>query len=317
MAIVGMRGNHARDASMDTRYLQFFVQAAKSQSLVKAAKILHISQQGLSAAIIRLEAEVKCKLLVRTSKGITLTKQGEFFLSRAEEVLRILETCERHFCAARSMAPLHVVCAYGVVGVLRDSVIRDFRRLNPWIALSLTEYPDLECEKALLAGEADVGLVTGPFDSAKFDATFLFEHGTTIIAPASHPLAGHGSIKAEQLRDEPIVSLNSNFRMYHRLVERCRAAGFEPNVVHHAAEIASLHKLVAKRYGLGLTVDFILRDMPMTEITALSLDPALDWDVHLVVRRGASISDAASVFIRHIETEYPFGKAETTDAGMR
>lgn len=289
---------------MDTRYLRFFVQAGESGSLVKAAKRLHISQQGLSAAIIRLEAELQCKLLVRTRKGITLTSEGEAFLPRARQILDILDECDQLFAVTRSVKPLRLVCAYGVLGVLDEDVLKIFQEKNRGIALDIAECPDLECEKALRAGDADVGLLTGPIDPDEFDASFLFRHNISIIAHRSHHLAGKGQIAIEQLRDEPLVCLNRNFRMYHRLAERCREAGFEPKIVHHAAEIASVHKLVAKRYGLGLTVDFILHDMPHKELVEIPLEPGMIWDVHAVTERDAPPSEAASSFIRHMSLRY-------------
>jgi Transcriptional regulator len=289
---------------MDTRYLQFFVQAGKSKSLVKAAKQLHISQQGLSAAIIRLEAELKCKLLVRTRKGITLTREGEAFLPRAQRILEILEECDQLFSVTRGIRPLRLVCAYGVLGILHEGLLDDFREENPDIDLDIAEFPDLECEKALRAGDADVGLLTGPIDPDEFDAAFLFKHGISLIMHHSHHLADSNKIAVEQLRDESLVCLNKNFRMHHRLTERCREAGFEPRIVHHAAEIASVHKLAARRYGIGLTVDLILQDMPHKDLVMVPLEPAMIWDVHTVTSCTTPFSDAAASFVSHVAKRY-------------
>ena len=287
---------------MDTRYLRFFVQIGKSGSLTRAAKELFISQQGLSAAIIRLEAELNCKLFFRTRKGIALTAEGEFFLPRAERILHIIEECNRHFSVAGNRSPLRLVCAYGVIGALRDNVLGDFQEEG--VPLEVSECPDAECEKRLCDGDADVGLMTGPLDAELFETGFLFGHGVVLIMHESHRLAELAEIAAEHLRGESIVSLNRNFRMHRRLVDRCREQGFEPRIVHHAGEIASVHKLVARNRGVGLTVDFLLEDMPAGAVTARPLRPELLWDVHVVMRRGVRTPEPAREFFRYMLARY-------------
>ena len=156
---------------MDTRYLHFFVQAGRCGSIAKAAKTLFISQQGLSAAIIRLEAELNCKLLRRTPKGVALTREGEYFLPRAERILEIVEECNKRFSVAPERKPLRLVCSYGVLGMLKDTVLGEFQQVEA--PLEITECPDLECEKRLCGGDADAGLMTGPLDADAFETGFF------------------------------------------------------------------------------------------------------------------------------------------------
>ena len=54
---------------MTMNQMQYFSTVCRYHNITKAAKILMISQPGLSARLSELEAEVGVKLLERTSKG--------------------------------------------------------------------------------------------------------------------------------------------------------------------------------------------------------------------------------------------------------
>ncbi|MCC8179583.1 MAG: LysR family transcriptional regulator [Planctomycetes bacterium] len=290
---------------MDTRYLEFFVQTAKSGSITGAAKRLYISQQGLSTAIARLEAELKCTLFTRTAKGIALTDEGEFLLPRAEKMLAVLEECTSRFGVDSKPQTIEVACAYGVVGEFWDRLLMGFQSQNASIELTISEYPDLLCESAVWEEKADVGLTVGPLNPDKFDRTMLFKHEVTAIAHRSHPLAGRKELTIDDFRDVPIITMNKHFRVHHNLYRRCRAAGFEPNLVAEAAEVALVHKLVQHNFGIGFTVDFISRDIPQEEVVVLDYrDPTFVWDVHAITRADKKPSEGVRKFICYLRSEY-------------
>jgi DNA-binding transcriptional LysR family regulator len=93
----GRRGEKAGARGMDIKQMRYFVEICKCKSFSMAADKLFISQQGLSMAILRLEAELNCKLFKRTARGLTLTEHGEFLLPKAKDILRMFDLCEEHF----------------------------------------------------------------------------------------------------------------------------------------------------------------------------------------------------------------------------
>lgn len=63
---------------MELRVLQYFLAVAREQSIVLAAKSLHLSQPTLSTQIKKLEEELGKQLFIRGGKGprrITLTER--------------------------------------------------------------------------------------------------------------------------------------------------------------------------------------------------------------------------------------------------
>ena len=67
--------------------LDYVLAIAEEQNLTRAAKKLYISQPSLTNAIHELEKEMNITIFNRTNKGISVSKEGEDFLSYARQIL--------------------------------------------------------------------------------------------------------------------------------------------------------------------------------------------------------------------------------------
>ncbi len=65
---------------MDLSQIRYFNAVARHGSFSAAAKVLGISQPGLTKAVRRLEASLECSLFVRLPRGVALTQQGQALL---------------------------------------------------------------------------------------------------------------------------------------------------------------------------------------------------------------------------------------------
>ena len=82
---------------MKIEQLRQMVELSKTHSMNRAAANLYMSQPNLSTSIRNLEEELVTTLVVRSSRGVTLTAQGERFVEYARSVLtqidRLREAC--------------------------------------------------------------------------------------------------------------------------------------------------------------------------------------------------------------------------------
>lgn len=79
---------------MNTLYLKYAVEVEKTRSINKAAENLFMGQPNLSRAIKELESSLGITIFNRTSRGITVTPEGEEFLGRAKSILRQIDDME-------------------------------------------------------------------------------------------------------------------------------------------------------------------------------------------------------------------------------
>jgi len=72
---------------MDIHQLKTFVTVAREGSVTRASAILHLSQPAVSAHIKAIEEALGLGLFERTARGMSLTRDGERLLAKAEQTL--------------------------------------------------------------------------------------------------------------------------------------------------------------------------------------------------------------------------------------
>ena len=72
---------------MTLQQLKYILKIVEYRSITEAAKNIYITQPALSNSVRDLEAELGIEIFMRNAKGITLTADGEEFLSYARQVV--------------------------------------------------------------------------------------------------------------------------------------------------------------------------------------------------------------------------------------
>ncbi|MEZ2209800.1 LysR family transcriptional regulator [Sinorhizobium sp. CB7] len=78
-----------------------FLRAVEAGNMTKAAEQLHVSQTALGLQIRNLEAMLGVELLVRHSRGISMTEPGRLLYERGAEIMRLVEEARRDISAFR------------------------------------------------------------------------------------------------------------------------------------------------------------------------------------------------------------------------
>lgn len=87
---------------MNLLHMKYAVEIAKTNSLNKAAETLYVGQSALSRAIKELESSLGVTLFERSSKGMTLTPDGQLFIHYAKSVLKQVDNIENMFSQGRT-----------------------------------------------------------------------------------------------------------------------------------------------------------------------------------------------------------------------
>ena len=82
---------------MTLQQLRYAITIADSTSMNEAAKQLFISQPSLSSSIRDLEEELGMELFIRSSRGITLTPEGNEFIGYARQVMEQYRLMEERY----------------------------------------------------------------------------------------------------------------------------------------------------------------------------------------------------------------------------
>lgn len=241
---------------MELRHLRYFTAVAETCHFGQAAERLLIAQPALSQSIRALESELGATLLNRTTRHVSLTPAGEFFL---EESRRILTAVENSMRGVRRLSDgKHGLVRLGTVGTAAIShlphIVRTLKHELPNIAVDVHGdflTPDL-CAK-LRAGDIDLALLRPPVVGDGI-ATHTVEEEPLILAlPEDHHLVDQPALAVGDLRNEDFIGYSGrDSAVNYAILRACRAAGYVPERAHEAPGTAVMLSLVAAGMGIAL-----------------------------------------------------------------
>lgn len=192
---------------VDPRLMIEFAAVAEEASFAKAAARLRIAQPWLSARIRRLEARLGFDLLVRTTRRVSLTPQGEAFLAAAKAVAAATEAASA--LAARLQRQGGSVLRIGAAPYTkaiaeRHEMIERFTALHPQVSLELETGWSLALTERLRQASIDLSFMIGAYDEGAFEGLLLRHYGVSLTMSPANRLAAFSEIAPEQLAGQRV-----------------------------------------------------------------------------------------------------------------
>ncbi|RKP46445.1 LysR family transcriptional regulator [Trinickia fusca] len=189
-----------RMAAMET-----FVAVVDAGSFTAAARQLKLGQPAVSKSIAQLEERLNARLLLRSTRGLTPTAEGQRFYEHARRAIDEADQAEQ---AVRESSA-------GLSGRLRIAAAVTFARLHVLPALKsfLDEHPKLHIDIILddrsidlLEEGVDVALRMGPLDDSSMTARRIVSGRRLVVGtPRYFAEAGIPHTPADLSRHQAIV----------------------------------------------------------------------------------------------------------------
>ena len=190
------------------RSLALFAAVVEHGSFSAAGRVLDMSASAVSRAIDRTEARLGVRLLLRSTRALSLTAEGQAYLQAARRILADLDESEQQIAdqgVPRGRLRISAALAHGRLCVV--PLLGEFAALYPHILI------DIVLSDALIdiaAGEADVAIRFGRLADSALTARRIGETNRVIVASRSY-LAEHGTPQVPEDLHR-FNCLNFNFR---------------------------------------------------------------------------------------------------------
>jgi DNA-binding transcriptional LysR family regulator len=232
-------------------------------TLAAVSSALHQSPSSVSQQLSILEREAGAPLLRRAGRGVLLTAQGEVLANHAEQILRSLELAEAELATShdRVAGTLRVAVFQSAALAFLPSTLSALRRAHPELRVTVTQR---EPETAL--GETwarDFDLVVAehyPDHAAPWHAGLDRVDLTTdairlAVPPSGQPWSRVSDVSAAA--SLPWVMEPQGAASRHWAEQRCRSAGFEPDVRFETADLQAHVALVESGNAVALLPDLM------------------------------------------------------------
>lgn len=289
---------------MDIRLLRYFIAVANQRSISAAAKHLHISQPTLSRQLSDLEDELGTSLFIRGNRTITLTNEGMFLLTKAKEIVELVDKTKANFNQTEEMISGEIYIGGGETEAMHliAETLKEVLKEYPAIQFHLYSGNADDIMDKLDSGWLDFGIVIEPTDKQKYNYMHLpAEDVWGVLMRKDSPLAQKPSIQPADLLDKPLIISrqttvdNELSGWFGQDVQDLHIAGTY-NLLYNAA------RMVENDLGYALCLDKLINTSGDSKLCFKPLHPKLHAELNIIWKKHQVFSTAASKFLDQIRS---------------
>jgi DNA-binding transcriptional LysR family regulator len=293
---------------MNLESLKFFYEVVKAGSITNVAKSAHISQSALSQQLNKLETELSEELLIRSNKGVTLTKAGEVVYKFAENIMRTYDEMLYEINASKNSEALIKVAAC--------SSIADYA-IPCTLVLANREYPNHKYElfsrsSADIASDVannifDIGFsyITDSIKSNN-EIISIKTGANNIILVGKNIPSNPDTMTAEQLIDACVITFTGKNEIDDILRKNLRKLGYDNVNLNCHMEVEGIEgakMMISRNYGIAflpyIAVKEELYKKEFKEITVPGFDLNLDMLLMFKKTHSTHVEEFISWFLKN------------------
>lgn len=287
--------------------LRAFCQTARLGSVSRAAEALFVSQPAVTLQLQALERDMGTRLLERSGRRLTLTREGQVLYELARPLVEGLDGLDGAFrekVRGLDGGELNVAAGSSTILYLLPKIVAAFRAAHPDVRLTLHNVTGASGLDLLRSDAVD--LAVGSMLDVPGDLSYapVYRFDPMLITPLDHPLASKPEITLEDLSPFGLIlppQRLTTYRMVDLVFQRARV----PYTV--ALEVGGwevIKQYVAMGLGISIVTAVCLTEADRLRLSARSLAayfPARTYGV--VVRRGKYLAPHARAFTELIQPQ--------------
>lgn len=281
---------------MDDKKLRALLTAVQCGSFGKATAQLGYTQSAMTHLVNKLEAELGCTLLVRSSHGVRLSEEGEHLLPYIQNYLAASDALRQEAAAQGEQYSriLRIGCFASIARARLPELLQKFRKLHPEIKVDVL-VGGYELAAALEEERVHIALVEESCGKG-FYWTPLTDASLVAVVPPDFPWTEE-TISLDRLLQETFLSCPEQYvtRLLPPDTTRLEVT---------ASDDAAILSMVAAGLGVSVLSAFSLvgyegqvRVIPLTEPVFRSLGAA--------VKSPPPANSAARYFLSFLKRQYP------------
>lgn len=297
---------------MNLKHLEAFVRVAETKSFSEAAKILYLTQPTVSAHVASLEKELGVCLLMRSTKEVSLTEEGEILYDYAMQMLELEQQIRERFGSRKKEGAVLRIAASTIPSqyLLPEIMVR-FRERYPGVRLRVMETDSAGAVEQILSRRADIGFAGTVLEEKQCVYIPFYQDELVVIIPGEG-LEGPESAAetAAWIRRMPVILREEGSGTRKEAQRLLRQMGIELSELNIVASIQNQETIKRSvRNGMGISIlsrlaaedeirSGVLRAVPLGETGGKR-------NINLVFDRRSLHSTEAEKLIDLVKEMYP------------
>lgn len=292
---------------MSIKQLRAFLAVAHTLNFAHASERLNMSQPALSLTIKGLEEVLGGPLLLRTTRRVTLTQEGETLLAMARQLLADWDNTEeamrQRFTLQRGKVSVAAMPSFAA-NVL-PPVLKTFRDRYAGINVTVHDVVNEQVIEMVSEGRVEMGIAFEPDYCGHLHFTPLGLDRFIAIVPPDSRFAGRERIAWRELLTLDFIALQRPSAVRLMLEEHLAQSGRPLDVALESHQLVTVGRLVANGLG-GSAVPALCRTQ-MQELGAACLEldgPVIERRVGVLRSAHHKLSTAAQALLDTLKLAY-------------
>ena len=297
---------------MNLKQLEAFARVAEAKSFSEAAKILYLTQPTVSAHVASLEKELGVCLLMRSTKEVSLTEEGEILYDYAMQMLELEQQIRERFGSRKKEGAVLRIAASTIPSqyLLPEIMVR-FRERYSGVRLRVMETDSAGAVEQILSRRADIGFAGTVLEEKQCIYIPFYQDELVVIIPGEG-LEGPESAAetAAWIRRMPVILREEGSGTRKEAQRLLRQMGIELSELNIVASIQNQETIKRSvRNGMGISIlsrlaaedeirSGVLRAVPLGETGGKR-------NINLVFDRRSLHSTEAEKLIDLVKEMYP------------
>ncbi|RZT98251.1 LysR family transcriptional regulator [Advenella incenata] len=239
---------------MNMRHIEVFRSVMISGSVVGAAKLLNVTQPGVSRTIALLEMRLgyalfqrKGRRLVPTTEAEALYREVEQLYTGIDRISQVAYDIGHHRAGALRIAVLPALAQW-----LVPAVLARFMEARPQVRIFVQTLPSTQIAELVATRQFDLGVVELPMSKSGVSVQALPPTRIVTVLPSTHRLVEYEAIALHDLTGERLVLPSPQSYLRYQIDDALTRLGIVPNVVAETPTSPLVCALVAEGAGIGL-----------------------------------------------------------------
>jgi DNA-binding transcriptional LysR family regulator len=284
---------------MNLRQIEAFRAVMLTGSGTEAAKMLFITQPAVSRLISDLERQTSLKLFVRKPNRLEPTPEARTLFREVDRAFMGLEEI-RLFAGSivnKQQGSLRIVAMPVCVDSFLPSLVSEFLKQHPKVSIELESAPRIQALDLVRSQRLDLGIISlARREDVGFQIQNICRQQAVCVLPTGHPLSEQKVIHAQDLENEPLISLPLGSPFRARLDEVFSHENVKHSIVMETRTQRTVYEMVKRGAGIAILDPFITNSLD-SEVVVKPFLPEVTWEYAVVQPHSATPSLITQSFI--------------------
>lgn len=294
--------------NISIRHLTAFVEIANCASFTRASRVLNVTQSTLTASIKQLELQAGLSLFDRTTRQVTLTKEGQRFYPVAKRLIIEFRLAMDDLTAGAEQQRGHITISTSPSGnsFLLPELVKNYHQNYPKIDITIFEAGATTIEEHILSKTADFGIGGNHSHHSELIYRPILEDRYGAVMPVDHPFSKQRQLSWSQLTTEKMLHLSPENSIRNELdnlqQQNIIQYPIKPPVIETSTP-NGLAALVRNRVGITVLPSLAALAITATDLVFVPIvGPTRSRELCLVTRKDSALSPAALSMLDMLDT---------------